>query len=103
MVRTCPSSMHSIVMVRRLFGVRKPSSPMMLPGGSSTPISLTRNFPVTVSDISAAGSPLLYNLSPRRYLRSVMNGLSHSHVTLRRVASLLDELEHLTETNGIDR
>jgi hypothetical protein len=48
-------------------------------------------------------SPFLNNLSPRRYLPSVMNGLSHSIDMSPRVACLLDELEHLTETNGIYR
>ena len=64
--------------VRRLSGVRKPSSPIRRPGGSSTPISLTRNFPVTVRSISWAASPFFIKILPLRYLRSVMNGLSHS-------------------------
>ena len=37
--------MHSMVAVRRLSGVRKPNSPISCPGGSSTLISFTRNFP----------------------------------------------------------
>ena len=38
----------STVPVRRLLGSMKPSSPMMRPGGSSTPISLTRKRPLIV-------------------------------------------------------
>src|SRR6266436_3066583 len=61
-----------------VIGVRKPNSPISRPGGSSTPISVTRNFPVTAKSISSALSPFLNRTSPLRYLRSVMNGLSHS-------------------------
>jgi len=41
-------------------------------------ISFTKKSPATVRNISLAASPFLNNLSPRRYLRSFMNGLSHS-------------------------
>src|SRR6516165_665210 len=105
MVRTCPSSMHSTVAVRRLLGVRKPSSPMRRPGRSSTPISLTRNFPVTVRNISVAASSFLNSLSPLAIFAFGHEWFEpfHRHVTLRRVACLLNELEQLTEANGIDR
>jgi hypothetical protein len=42
------------------------------------PNSVTRNFPLTVKNISLAASPFLHNTSPWRYLRCVINGLSHS-------------------------
>src|SRR6267154_5670292 len=40
--------------------------------------SVTRNFPLIVKNISLAASPLPNNLSPLPYLRSVINGFSHS-------------------------
>src|SRR3954470_1542096 len=93
--------MRSMVAVRRLLGVRKPSSPIRLPGGSSMLNSLTRNFPLTVRNISLAASPFLNNLSPLRYLRSVMNGLSHS-IDVSPCVRLFDEVEHLTKAKAID-
>jgi hypothetical protein len=57
---------------------------------------------VAAKSISLAGSSFVNRISPLRYLRSVMNGLSlHRRIALGRGARLLDEGEHLTETNGI--
>ena len=69
------------------------------------PNSVTRNFPLTVKNISLAASPFLNNTSPWRYLRWVINGLSHSIDVspCSGVACLLDEVEHLTEANSVDR
>src|SRR5262252_4048612 len=95
MASTCPSSVHSSDCVRRLSGERKPSSPTSRPGGSSIPNSVTRNFPVTVKNISLARSPLRNSTSPLPYLRRVM-------IALRREPRSLHEFEHLTEAENVD-
>src|ERR1700750_1854924 len=98
MVSTRPSSIHSIVAVRRLSSVRKPSSPIKRPGGTSTLISTTRNLPVTVSSISLAASPALAILAVSHERLEPL----HRHVALCCGARLLHESEPLTGTVGID-
>src|ERR1019366_2558815 len=102
MVSTCPSSMHSIVAVRRLSGVRKPSSPIRRPGRSSTPISFKfsgdgqEHFVGCVVLLEQNIALAIFALGHKRLEPF------HRRIALRCGTRLLDQSEHLTEANGID-